>query len=214
MRGRRGLRVLGIGAALALLALTTLLATRNHWVAPVGRAAADWLDVSDFDGPVDCVMILGGEPNRRPFAAAALYRAGLAERVLVARTRPSEAARRGLIPLQHELARQVLALEGVPETAIEILPGEEVRSTADEAVVLGAWLEARPEVEVVVLTTAYHTRRARRIFRQVLGAAAPRVEFLGIPPEDFRSGEWWRTKAGFLTYSREFLKTLYYWLRY
>src|SRR6516225_4130094 len=48
-------------------------------------AAGRWLDVGErLHEPVDCVYILGGDADTRPFAAAALIRSGWARQALIA----------------------------------------------------------------------------------------------------------------------------------
>src|SRR4051794_36002263 len=48
---------------------------------------AQFLDVSETPGRVDYVLVLNGDPETRPFAAAAMVRSGLAKKVLLTRQR-------------------------------------------------------------------------------------------------------------------------------
>ena len=72
-----------------LTVLTLLAGLTLVWAAP-GRVlppVAQFLDVSEPPRPVDHVLVLNGDPNTRPFAAAALVKAGLAREVLLTRQR-------------------------------------------------------------------------------------------------------------------------------
>ncbi len=73
---------------LCLLVLVTVLLVwlRPGWVLP---PLARYLDVSQPPRATDYVLILNGDPETRPFAAAALVRAGLVKEVLLTRQRLS-----------------------------------------------------------------------------------------------------------------------------
>lgn len=176
-------------------------------------AAGRWLDVSESPPPVDDVLVLGGESNLRPFVAAALYNKGLAQRVLITTVKPSPAAADGLLPAETEVIYQVLRQRGVPADAIERLPGE-VNSTADEAAALGRYLADKPERTVLVVTTCYHTRRVRWIFRKQLGARADHLHFFGGPTDGYDTSNWWRSENGTQQYVNEFVKLPFYLVNY
>ena len=176
-------------------------------------AAARWLDVSEPPAPVDDVMVLGGESRIRPFVAAALFNKGLAKRVLIPTVKPSPAVVEGLVPAEDEIIYQVLRKRGVPADAIVRLPGE-VDSTADEAAALGRYLEDKPDHSVTVVTTCYHTRRVRWIFRKQLGARANQVHFVGGPTDGYDTSNWWRSETGTRQYMNEFVKLPFYLVTY
>jgi uncharacterized SAM-binding protein YcdF (DUF218 family) len=188
------------------------------WLAP-GWALpplAHYLNISTPPRPVDYVLILNGDPDTRPFAAAAIARAGLAKEVLLTRqARAFDAAsvQDGSVISEHELTKKILHARGIPDERIVILPGE-IGSTADEARELAKFLEAKPTATVTVVTNGFHTRRARMVFGRMLGANASRVSFVGVPREDVDEETWWQTPDGCATYLMEYCKIPYYWLRY
>jgi uncharacterized SAM-binding protein YcdF (DUF218 family) len=206
-KGRWRRRFLSLGVLGALVAVVFLL---HPLLLP---AAARWLDVSEPPTAVDDVMVLGGDAKVRPFVAAALYNRELAQRVLVPTVKPSPQAAEGLVKTESEIMVEILRKRGVPAAAIEQLPGE-VDSTADEAAALARYLADKPNRRVAVVTTCYHTRRVRLIFRKVLGAAADRLHFIGGPTEGFDASNWWRSEAGTGTYMNEFAKLPYYFVKY
>src|SRR5262245_21891347 len=71
------------GVRLIVMTLLALVAT--VWLAPerVLPSVGRFLDVSEPPRRVDYVLVLNGDPNARPFAAAALVKAGLAREVLL-----------------------------------------------------------------------------------------------------------------------------------
>lgn len=150
-----------------------------------------WLDVSEPVGKVDAVLALGGGAEQRPFAAAAIYKKGLARTLLVPRTKDKTAQAEGLGENEAERYRRIWKSLGVPEAQIEALPGA-ADSTRDEARLLKTWLEEHAGATVGVVTHTYHTRRTRLLFTRILGTEAHRVHFYGIPPDEFREDGWWK----------------------
>jgi uncharacterized SAM-binding protein YcdF (DUF218 family) len=172
---------------------------------------ARFLDVSEPARPVDYVLVLGGGSDSRPFVGAALFKAGLARKVLVPRVRAAPEVRDGLLPPEEEVVRRVLRARGVPPGAILLLPGE-CASTADEARALKAFLEGHSDASVAVVTHGFHTRRARALFRRTLGGRAA-LSFVAAPTDGFDAGNWWRFEAGVRTYAAEYVKLATRWAR-
>jgi len=69
-------------SALLLVAAIAVLLWATH--APLLRAMGHWLDVGRSPAPSDYVMVLNGDEETRPFAAAAIVKARWARQVFVA----------------------------------------------------------------------------------------------------------------------------------
>jgi uncharacterized SAM-binding protein YcdF (DUF218 family) len=158
-------------------------------------------------------MVLGGDDNVRPFAGAALYKAGFARRVLLANVENPPGADPQFAPPRHDVSRDILLLRGVPPRDIRIAD-KPCESTFDEAQVLAQEFDASPDARALVVTSGFHTRRARWVFRQVLGDGAARVTFVSAPVEQVPPDRWWRSEIGFLAIASEYVKLLLYGLRY
>jgi uncharacterized SAM-binding protein YcdF (DUF218 family) len=198
---RPRLRRLAVALLVAFL-LGAYLA--RGWLLP---PVAYFLDVSEPPRPVDAVLVLGGGADDRPFVAAALVRAGLARRVLVSSVQLSPENEDGLVPPEHEVTRRALLARGVPAEDIVLLPGA-CGSTQDEARALAHFLDAEPDTRVAVVTHGLHTRRARRLFRRVLGGRSGQVMFVAAPCDRFSADDWWRSEDGFSAYATEYLKLI------
>jgi uncharacterized SAM-binding protein YcdF (DUF218 family) len=176
----------------ALLACVGLLAA----AAAVRLALAGvswWLDCADPPGKADIIVVLGGDYGR-PIYAADLYRQGWAPEVWLARILPEEgeARARGLgiaLLRETEINRAILLKQGVPEQAIRLY-GQDVDSTRDEAGALACEFGGRGK-RILLVTSRYHARRARLIFRRQLPGAQVTV----CPtPYETRDPSWWRHK--------------------
>jgi uncharacterized SAM-binding protein YcdF (DUF218 family) len=193
-----------------LLGFCLLAALFLYFVrAPLLRAAARFLDVSESPQAVDCVLVLGGGSQTRPFVAAALVKAGLTKEVLVPTIGLSAEEEAGWRLPEHDLIRGALIARGVPAPQIVQLDGH-VSSTYEEALALARYLDQHPQRSVAVLTNSYHTRRARWIFQRVVAQRAAALHFLSAPSDGYDETNWWQSEAGFVTYLDEYLKFGFY----
>jgi hypothetical protein len=94
------------GIALVVL-LLTVSAGRLARVQILRGAARAWI-VSDSIVPADAVVVLGGGLETRPFAAADLYKKGMARQILISAVRPSPAEKLEIVPSHVDLNRAVL----------------------------------------------------------------------------------------------------------
>ncbi|MEK6238626.1 MAG: YdcF family protein [Planctomycetales bacterium] len=200
-------RLIRLGAVLALAG--GFYVFHGSLLPPVAR----WLNVGEAPRETDYVLPLAGGYDTRPFVAAALMKAGYSSQALVTRVVPSSAQREGKYPHSHEIVQGVLLARGVDPESVEVLEGL-CATTFDEARAVRKKLTAEPKVTVTVVTTAYHTRRARLVFRSVLGKDADRVFFVAAPHDGFDDANWWRSKSGFVTHAKEYSKYVYYLFRY
>jgi uncharacterized SAM-binding protein YcdF (DUF218 family) len=184
----------------------------------LGRAAllprlASWLDVGRPPKPADVIMLLNGEAETRAMAAAALWKAGWAPRILLTTVADDPQRGRSTVPLEHEINLRVLAACGVPRSAVTLLDGQ-ARSTYDEATVAAGYLEQSSPRRLLALTNGFHTRRARWIFQRVLGSGVEEISMISVPTDDLRVATWWQSERGFATVAGEYLKLGFYILRY
>jgi uncharacterized SAM-binding protein YcdF (DUF218 family) len=163
----------------------------------------------DDPSPSDAIILLLGGSTHRPDKAAELYRQGLAPRILLGREPENP-----FFP-DDRSARIKTYLQGlgVPGDAIEILPGV-VTSTRDEALRVREYLARHPARRLTVVTTAFHTRRARWIFRRVLADLNVDVRAAAATDPDFNESNWYRTEEGLILYINETIKSIYYYFNY
>lgn len=199
---RRRRRVAILGGAAASLLLVALF----HRTALTGFAG---LFRVDDPAPSAAIVLLLGGSHHRPQRAAELYRAGVAPVVLLGTMTDDTLA------VYDETKIDVALLErhGVPRSAIVVLPGK-VTSTREEAARVADYARTHPMTRITVVTTAFHTSRARWIFRRVLAVRGIDVRMAAAEHPDFDEASWFRTDEGLLTYLNEAFKVVWYRLRY
>jgi len=171
-----------------------------------------WLNVDEPPVPADYVFVFPGDQETRPFVAAALVNKGWASAVLVPEVYrdPSDEQ---VTPPSHEVIARVVRFRGVPEENVTILPAAST-STFEDALALNRFLQQHPKARVLAVTSSFHTRRTRWVLARVLGERFQRVHIVGAPCERFWPERWWTTYWGFQAVTGEYLKLLYYALRY
>ncbi len=157
------------------------------------------------DAPVqsDAIVVLLGGPHDRPTKAAELYRQGMAPVILMGRTEEA--------PIDEtETHRRALMRSGVPSDAIKILPGGAVKNTYDEALRVRDYVRTHPVRRVIIVTTAYHTARARWTFRKVLRGLPVGIRMAASQDPRFTEADWYTRDDGINEYMSEAMKTIYY----
>lgn len=114
-------------ALVVALVVVGFVAWNNR--APLLRGLADLWVVSEVPREADAIVVLGGGSNTRPFAAAELYKAGVAKRILVPAVKPSRLERTEVALALKD--RDVLIKLGAPPEAITTV-GHDVTNTFQE----------------------------------------------------------------------------------
>jgi uncharacterized SAM-binding protein YcdF (DUF218 family) len=227
--------VLGLVLALILLFL---------FKAQVLRLAALPLVSSDNGHlqKADAILILGGAQDARSLGAIALYRGRAAPVILLANEQPLPIAEIGMDRTGTEVALEVLAnFYRVPPQDIVVIGTSSnisyidllelqnsrgrqeflceldrvgyVSSTMEEAKALRLYAIASQARSVIIVTNPFHSRRVRRIFDKILGGAA-QVQVSTINYPKFGPDNWWESEEGVIAFNNEWVKAVYYWMKY
>jgi uncharacterized SAM-binding protein YcdF (DUF218 family) len=197
-----------------LLAVAFVLWFLLAWV------AAEALVVRADLPRADALLVLSGSSNyvERAQWAARLYKEGRAPLVLLTDDgqRGGWSSEEQRNPFFVERAAVELNRAGVPADKIEVLPGV-VSSTYDEAATLRSYASSRGLRSVLVVTSAYHSRRALWTLRRVLDGSGVEVG-VDAPPagvdESPPAVTWWTRPRGWQMVAGEYPKIVYYHLRY
>jgi uncharacterized SAM-binding protein YcdF (DUF218 family) len=176
--------------------------------------AGTFLLVEDTLRPAAAIVVLGGEVPFRPMKAAAIYREGWAQEVwLTQGARSSDE-----IALEHlgidrtpeyAYSRAVLERLGVPAGAIRVLPPRN-NNTADEVRATAQQLRATGGRRVILVTSSYHSRRVKALWRQLVGLT-PEAVVRYTSDGPFNQDRWWADTADAWTVSREWFGLFNAW---
>ena len=147
----------------------------------------------------DAIVVLAGARVERWLEGVELYRAGWAPRLVISpgRMEDAEIQLRGMgirFPSDAELARDAIVQLKVPESAVEMLPAQ-LDNTAQEAAAVHELAAARHWQRVIVVTSKYHTRRARFAFVRELARTNVQVLVRASRYDPSKPDRWWTTRA-------------------
>jgi len=186
-RTQRGGIISSLLFLLFLLAFFAVLYLARH---PLLRLAGIWWVVSEPLDHADAIVVLGDDnfSGGRAERAAELFKAGWAPQVV--------ASGRMLRPYAGvaDLIARDLEGRGVPAASV-ILFSHHADSTLTEAQALRDLAVQRHWHSLLVVTSNYHTRRARYIFRNVFPSD---VAVLVEPARDsdYDPDTWWESRTG------------------
>jgi uncharacterized SAM-binding protein YcdF (DUF218 family) len=182
-----------IGTVAVVLILFVLYLARH----PIFRILGEVWVVEDTLERADALIILSDDNYYadRATRAAQLYRQGLAPTVVASGKRLRPYA--GIAELmEHDLVER-----GVPKDKI-LRVAHDADNTREEAQALAKIIAQKKWHEVIVVTSNYHTRRARYIFSHILPPGI-KVRITGAADGDFDPQRWWEKRISVKELFRE-----------
>ncbi|MFQ5664121.1 MAG: YdcF family protein [Terriglobia bacterium] len=191
---------------LVLLLLSIVLLVVYVLRGPLLRALGDWWVVDEPLEKAQAIVVLGGDTvmGDRVRHAVKLYQAGYAPRVVL-----SGASIRSYFSEAELMQREATNL-GVPAEHL-IVARHNTQSTLKEAQELRRVLTEHNFRKIIVVTSNYHTRRVRRIFRTLFRRQGIQVLVSAAPDANFNPANWWQQRQGRALLLLEVVKSLYTW---
>jgi uncharacterized SAM-binding protein YcdF (DUF218 family) len=195
-----------------LNAILVLIPTAYFSYAFILRSLANVLIVSEEPIPSDAIAVLAGDPGRA-VEAADLVKRRVAPYVLLTTENPPavyEKARKDGIQLvlNHENYLRLLQGYGVP--AVDIFRVESyIGDTFDEVRRVGEFASEKGWTRLTIVTSNYHTRRARMVARYLLQPNM-RVAVVASHYDNFKPEAWWTSQAQMRTFAIELEKLITY----
>ena len=195
-RNQRGGALATLVSLLFLVVLFAGLYLARH---PIMRFAAESWVVNEPAPRADALVVLSDDNfyADRATHAAELFRQGVAPIVVASgrRLRPSA----GIAELiQHDLIER-----GVPKESIRALP-HDAENTREEAGVVAKFAAEHHWKSLTIVTSNYHTRRARYIFQKVVPRSME-VSVASARDGDFDPDRWWEKRKSIKEFLGELL---------
>lgn len=156
-----------------------------------------WLEVKSPLEPSRAIVVMGGGFPYRAAEAARLYKAGWAHEVWLTQGSRDDRDRTleffG-IPLtsRHESGRWLLLKAGVPETAIQLVPGT-AEDTVSELRSVLRYSQNGPAGPLIFVTSPVHSRRVKVIWNAVSTGRKCIVHY--TPADAYHASAWWGNRA-------------------
>lgn len=203
---------------LSIKGLVVLALVAATWVLVAWLAASSLIVREPLDH-ADVLAVLSGSAayEERTSKAAELYHSGVARKIILTNDNRqggwSRTEQRN--PYFYERARaELIGLSVSPEDII-VLP-QPVYGTHDEALVLRSHLEANSYRSMLVVTSAFHSRRALWTLKRTFAETGITIGVEPVPPGGQTPGPalWWLHLQGWEDVPVEYVKIIYYRLRY
>src|SRR5260370_801759 len=172
---------------------------------PILRFAAEWWIIEDPLDKADALIVLGDDNfyADRATRGAQLFREGKAPVIVASgrRLRPYAVIE---VLMEHDLGER-----GVPRDKI-VRFAQDADSTLEEARSLAKLAKERKWHSVIVVTSNFHTRRARYIFQRVFPQGME-VRIASARDGDFDPEHWWEKRKSIKELTQEFAGMVATW---
>jgi uncharacterized SAM-binding protein YcdF (DUF218 family) len=186
-----------LSSLITLVAVILVLAILYFARHPIFRLVGEGWVVEDTLERSDAIFVLSDDNfyADRATRASQVYRQGLAPVVVASgrRLRPYAGVA--------ELIEHDLIERGVPKDKILRVP-HDADNTREEAIALAQLAKQKKWRSIIVVTSNYHTRRARYIFSHVFPKEV-QIRISGARDGDFDPERWWEKRISVKDLSRE-----------
>jgi uncharacterized SAM-binding protein YcdF (DUF218 family) len=167
----------------------------------------------------DAIVVLAGAASyrERTREAVRLLRDGRAPRIVITNDNTSgswsRADQRNL--LFYERSLEELRNAGVPPESIDVLM-QPVSSTQEEAQLIRDYAQQHELQSLLIVTSPYHSRRALWVFSRSFRSTRIRIGLVAVPPgfQSPRPATWWLSLRGWKLVPTEYVKMIYYVIKY
>lgn len=157
----------------------------------------------------EVMFVLSGSPYDRGSEAARLFAGGWANRIVcTGGIIPHDFKALGLDYYESDLIRNRLLSLNVPDSLIEVI--HEGTSTKEEADIIIQYCIDHQVKSVIVLSSKFHTRRVKQVFRKRFRKAGIELCIRGAPSTQFDERTWWKSESGLLAVNNEYVKMIWY----
>jgi uncharacterized SAM-binding protein YcdF (DUF218 family) len=136
------------------------------------RGVGRWLDREDPLSHADVIFVVSGAMPQRALEGGKVFAMGYAPEVWLSRpdSPVDELAKLGIhFAGEEDYNRQILIHEGVPETAIHVLPVPVV-NTEEELQEVGREMRRNGKTTIILVTSPQHTRRVWTLWQKLVGS--------------------------------------------
>ena len=180
---------------------------------PVLQGIGSFLIRVDAPQKADVIFVLSGAAYDRGRKAAEVFKQGLAPRVVcVGGNYESNMLALGRNYYESELTRSAIVLSGVDSNAVTTLT--EGTSTQEESEAIVKYCVDKNIKSCIVVTSLFHTRRVSSTVKKKLGQAGVETYLIGAPSRFYEPTAWWKSEYGLIDVNNEYVKLVYYLIKY
>ncbi|MBL4652780.1 MAG: YdcF family protein [Flavobacteriales bacterium] len=162
----------------------------------------------------DVIFVLGGNSFERGNEAAKLFDDGFAPKIICLGGNITPVFKAiGKDYAESEIARINIIKNGnINKNHVELL--KIGTSTKEESVAIANYCSEKKLERVIIVSSKFHTRRVRGVFEPLFEDLTTQLIIHGTPSLNYDEAEWWKYEQGLLMVNNEYIKLLYYWIKY
>lgn len=162
---------------------------------------------------VEYGVVLSGGAFDRGNAAALLYKNGdIQQFVCTGKNQSPDLKAFGTDTLESDLTKLQMTKQGVPDSLIYLI--KEGTSTLEESEAILTFCKNNSIKEIAIISSKFHTRRVHQVFTQKFKKDKIEVFIYGAPSSVYKELEWWQNEYGLIALNNEYIKQLYYLLKF
>jgi uncharacterized SAM-binding protein YcdF (DUF218 family) len=182
---------------------------RNKILVGIG----DWLDAGEPPELTDVCFILGGNSFERGLQGKEIYSQFNSQQfVATGGNYPLQIQALDTLMTEAELTRHIMVKKGVPIAQIQML--QTAHSTMDESEEILNYCRTLGAKNITVVSSSLHLRRVKWVFDDKFEKAGITVHYTGADAIDYNYANWWKNEEGLIMVNNEFVKLLYYAIKY
>lgn len=179
------------------------------------RSIGNGLVYQDKPEPCEVIFVLSGSADERAKQAAYLHKKGYAPRIIcTGAIVPENVELLGMNYTEAQITQIALTKRyKVPDSLVTCLL--EGTSTKEEADAILDYAEKHHLTKIMIVSTAFHTKRVKYIFRKKFKRNKNiKLCIQAAPALDYNERYWWKDEEGLLTVYTEYAKKMYYFFKY
>lgn len=195
----------------AVIFLTLLLLGIFH--KSVLRGVGDLLICTDPLTHADAVFVLSGNPFDRSKEAAKLVKEGYTDKLIcTGESIPMDVFALGLIHTEADISAIMAYREQIDSSVVTVV--HKGTSTKEESDIIYEYARSHNMDTIIVVSNKFHTRRVSQVFHKKFKNSDIHLIVHGAPASAYQEETWWQNEYGLIFVNNEYIKQVYYFLKY
>lgn len=180
---------------------------------PILQSAGDYLIEEDSLQKADAIFVLSGDPYDRGGQAKILFEKGYAPVIVATGENISHNLKAlGIGYAESDLTKHFLVNNGIDSTVVIVV--RKGTSTLQEAKVIIDYAKENFLDKVIVVSSSFHTKRIHKYFHPLFKKENIELIVQGAPSSVYEEKEWWTKEDGLIMVNNEYVKLIYYLIKY
>lgn len=202
-------RRLIISLLLLLALIIVLFLFKNN----ILRSLGNFLICEDPIQKSTYTFVLSGGPWDRGNEAVKIFKTGFTDTlVCTGENIPHDFKALGLEMFESEITEKNMVRHGVPQGNIILI--KKGTSTQEESDIILQFCKSRNAKQAIIISTDFHTRRVTQVFKKKFANAGIEIIVHAAPSSNYDAQNWWTDENGLIALNNEYIKQLYYLLKY